>query len=343
MNSKSDRLLALAAVLGLALGIPPGLAQAQSYSLTKLTSNVSGTKHTDSLLQNPWGLVYGPGQPFWVSDENDGRSTLYDGSGNPQSLQVIVPTHDGSGSGNPTGIAYNGSSQFQIESWPSAFLFATLDGSIQGWSHFNRSSALVAVDNHGKNAIYTGIAVTAHTSGNFLYAANFNSNQIEVYDGNFNFVKSFTDPKIPKGFSTFNVQDINGTLYVSFAAVNGGSGGYVDVFQEDGTLVKQLIHGKPLNRPWGFAMAPKNFGPLSNTLLVANDNKLTSTISGFNPTTGALVGTIKNSKGNPIKIDQLWGLDFGGGSSSNGNTNALYFTAGPNSGKDGLFGMITFK
>jgi uncharacterized protein (TIGR03118 family) len=343
MNTKPDRLLALAAILGLALGILPSLAQAQSYSLTKLTSNVSGAKHTDSLLQNPWGLVYGPGQPFWVSDENDGWSTLYDGSGNPQSLQVIVPTYNGSGRGSPTGIAYNGSNQFQIDSWASAFLYATLDGSIQGWSHFNRSSTLVAVDNHAKNAIYTGIAVTAYTSGNFLYAANFHSNQIEIYDGNFNFVKSFTDPKVPKGFSTFNVQDINKMLYVSFAAVNGGPGGYVDVFQENGTLVKRLIHGNPLNRPWGFAMAPKNFGPLSNTLLVGNDNNLTSTISGFNPTTGALVGTITNSKGKPIKIDQLWGLEFGGGSSINGNTNALYFTAGPNSSKDGLFGMITFK
>lgn len=91
-----------------------------------------------------------PAKPFWVSDENDGWSTLYDGSGNPQSLQVIVPTHNGSGSGNPTGIAYNGSNQFQIDSWPSAFLFATVDGSIQGWSHFNRFSTLVAVDNNGK-------------------------------------------------------------------------------------------------------------------------------------------------------------------------------------------------
>jgi uncharacterized protein (TIGR03118 family) len=207
--------------------------------LTKLTANVSGAKHTDSLLQNAWALVYGPGQPFWVSDENDGWSTLYDGSGNPQSLPVIVPTHNGSGSGNPTGIAYNGSNQFQIDSWPSAFLFATLGGSIQGWSHFNnRYSTLVAVDNHGKHASYTGIAVTAYTSGNFLYAANFHSNQIEVYDGNFNFVKSFTDPKVPKDFTTFNVQDIKGMFYVSFAAVNGGPGGYVDVFQEDGTLVK---------------------------------------------------------------------------------------------------------
>jgi uncharacterized protein (TIGR03118 family) len=343
MNSKPDRHRALAAVLGLALGILPSVAQAQSYTLTKLTATVSGAKHTDSLLQNAWGLVYGPGQSFWVSDENDGWSTLYDGSGNPQSLQVVVPRHNGSGSGHPTGIAYNGSNEFQIDSWASAFLYATFDGSIQGWSHFNRASTLVAVDNNAKKASYTGIAVTAYTSGNFLYAANFNSNRIEVYDGNFNFVKSFTDAKVPKGFTTFNVQDIKGMLYVSFAAVNGGPGGYVDVFKEDGTLVKRLIHGKPLNQPWGFAMAPKNFGPLSNTLLVGNDNNLTSTISGFNPKTGALVGTITNSKGKPITIDQLWGIDFGGGSSSNGKTNALYFTAGPNNGKDGLFGMITFK
>jgi len=90
-------------------------------------------------------------------------------------------------------------------------------------------------------------------------------------------------------------------------------------------------------------MAPKNFGTLSNTLLVGNDNNLTSTISGFNPTTGAYVGTITNAKGKPIKIDQLWGIEFGGGSSSNGKTNSLYFTAGPNSSADGLFGMINSK
>jgi len=343
MNSRPNRLLALAAVMGLVLGILTGPAQAQSYKLTKLTANVSGAEHTDSLLQNGWGVADGPDQPFWVSDENDGWSTLYDGAGNPQSLRVVVPTHDGSGSGTPTGIVYNGSSQFEIDNWVSAFLFATLDGSIQGWSHFNRSSSLVAVDNHAKNAVYTGIAVTTHSSGNFLYVANFNSNLIEVYDGNFNFVKSFTDSKVPKTFSTYNVQDINGMLYVSFAAKDGSSGGYVDVFQESGTLVKRLIHGKPLNRPWGFAMAPNNFGPLSNTLLVGNSNNLKSTISGFDPTTGALVGTITNLKGKPIKIDQLWGIEFGGGSSANGKTNALYFAAGPNNGQDGLFGVIKFK
>jgi uncharacterized protein (TIGR03118 family) len=223
------------------------------------------------------------------------------------------------------------------------FLFVTLDGTIQGWSDFDPSTTVIAVNNSSSNASYTGLGVTAHSSGNFLYAADFNNAKVDIYDGTFTFVKSFTDPKVPKTFAPFNVQDINGQVYVTFAAINGGPGGYVDIFEEDGTLVKRLIHGKPLNQPWGLAMAPKNFGPLSNTLLVGNDNNLTSTISGFNPTTGAYVATITNSKGKSIKIDQLWAIEFGGGSSANGKTNALYFTAGPNNSADGLFGMINFK
>lgn len=343
MKNTYGRVLALAAFLGLVMSILPSQALAQ-YTLTKLTSNVSGqAKHTDPLLVNSWGIAYGPSEPFWVSDEGSGWSTLYDGSGNPQSLQVIVPPAGGSGSGTPTGIAYNGSQEFQIDTWPSAFLFATLDGTIQGWSDFDPSTTLIAVNNSSSNASYTGIGVTAHSSGNFLYAADFNNNKVDIYDGSFNFVSSFTDPKVPKGFVPFNVEDINGQVYVTFAATNGGPGGYVDIFQENGTLVKRLIHGKPLNQPWGLAMAPKNFGPLSGTLLVGNDNNLTSTISGFNPTTGAYVGTITNAKGKALKIDQLWGIEFGGGSSSNGKTNSLYFTAGPDNSADGLFGVINFK
>jgi len=343
MKSKSGRILALAVSMGLVLGILPSQALAQ-YTLSKLTSNVSGqAKHSDPLLVNAWGLAYAPSEPFWVSDEGDGWSTLYDGSGNPQSLQVIVPPASGSGSGTPTGLAYNGSSEFQIDSWPSEFLFATLDGTIQGWSHFDPSTTLIAVNNAKSNASYTGIGVTAHSSGNFLYAADANNGVVDIYDGSFNFVKSFTDPKVPKTFAPFNVEDINGQVYVTFAAISGGPGGYVDIFSESGTLVKRLIHGKPLNQPWGLAMAPNNFGSLSSTLLVGNDNNLTSTISGFNPTTGAYVGTITNSKGKPIKIDQLWSIEFGGGSSSNGKTNSLYFTAGPSNSADGLFGMINSK
>ncbi len=343
MQRTSGRTLVLAAFLGLTILSVCSTALAQ-YSLTALTSNQKGkAKHTDPLLVNAWGMAYSPNNPFWVSDEGNGWSTLYDGSGKPQSLQVVVPSASGKGPGSPTGLAYNGSSEFKIDNWTSAFLFGTLDGTIQGWSDFDSSTTLIAVNNSGSGSSYTGLGVTAHSSGNFVYAADFANNKIDVYDGNFKFVKSFTDSGIPAGYAPFNVQDINGQLYATYAKVDGSAGGYVDIFKEDGTLVKELISGKPLNQPWGLAMAPKNFGKLSNALLVGNDNNKTSTISGFNPKTGKLVGTMKDKSGKPIKIDQLWGIEFGGGSSANGKTNALYFTAGPNNSAGGLFGVITAK
>jgi uncharacterized protein (TIGR03118 family) len=336
------RTTALTLWLALALGFASSPALAQ-YQLTKLTSNQAGkAKHTDTLLQNAWGIAYAPGAPFWVSDENNGWSTLYNGAGVPQSLQVIVPSASGSGSGSPTGLVYNGSSQFQIESWTSLFLFATLDGTIQGWSHFESSRTLIGVNNSKNKASYTGLAITSETSGNFIYAADTFNNKVDVYDGNFNFVKSFTDSKIPKGFVVSGIQDIGGQLYVSYVKAAGGAGGYIDIFSESGTFVKRFAQGKPLNQPWGFAVAPKNFGPLSNTLLISN-NTNAGTINGFNLKTGKFVGTVMDSTNKPIKINQLWGIEFGGGTAANGKTNQLYFTAGPQNGLNGLFGVIAFK
>jgi uncharacterized protein (TIGR03118 family) len=327
--------------LGLVLFISStALAQ---YKLTTLTSNQSGkAKHTDSLLQNAWGLAYAPTAPFWVSDEWNGWSTLYDGNGVPQSLQVVVPPASGTGPGSPTGLVYNGSNEFQIQSWTSLFLFATLDGSIQGWSHFEPSQTLIGVNNSGNKASYTGLAITSKSSGNFLYAADTANNKVDVYDGRFNFVTSFTDSTIPKGFVVSGIQDISGQVYVAYVNAAGGAGGFIDIFGEDGTFVKRFAHGKPLNQPWGFAVAPKNFGPLGNTLLISN-NTNTGTINGFNLKTGKFVGTIKNSAGKPIKIEQLWAIEFGGGSAANGKKNELYFTAGPTNGVNGLFGKIAFK
>jgi uncharacterized protein (TIGR03118 family) len=336
------RTTALALWLALALGFASSPALAQ-YKLTNLTSNQTGkAKHVDSLLQNAWGLVYAPGSPFWVSDENNGWSTLYDGAGVPQSLQVIVPPASGTGPGSPTGLVYNGSNEFKIDTWTSLFLFATLDGTIQGWSNFNPSATLIAVNQSANKASFTGLAITSKTSGNFIYAADTFNNIVDVYDGNFQFVKSFTDPTIPKGFTVLGIQDIKGMLYVSYADAKGGPGGFIDIFTEAGTFVKQFAHGKPLNQPWGFAVAPKNFGPLSNTLLISN-NTNTGTINGFNLTTGKFVGTIKNPAGKPITINQLWAIEFGGGTAANGKKNQLYFTAGPNNGLDGMFGVIAFK
>lgn len=336
MQRRFTRNLTLIAALGLIVMFGSSMALAQ-YTETILDTNLNGIGlHQDPLLVNGWGMVYAPGGPFWLSDEGSGWSTLYDGSGNPQSLQVIVPGANG-GQGSPTGIVYNSTSGFQIDSWPSAFMFCTLDGTIQGWSHFSPSASLIAVNNSSSNASYTGLAINA--ANNVIYAADFNNNKVDMYNQNFQLTGSFTDPAVPKGGTVFNVQDIGGQLYVTFVAVNGASGGLVDIFTEKGVLVKHLVVNGPLNQPWGLAMAPSNFGALSNTLLVGN-NTDTGTISGFNPTTGKLVGTITGSNGKPIVIPQLWGMEFGGGTSSNGQTNQLFVAAGPNNGAIGGFGYL---
>jgi uncharacterized protein (TIGR03118 family) len=151
-------------------------------------------------------------------------------------------------------------------------------------------------------------------------------------------VTSFTDSTIPAGFAPFGIQDIKGKVYVSYASTSGGAGGYIDIFTESGTFLKRFAHGAPLNQPWGFAVAPANFGTLSNALLISN-NTSKGTINGYNLTTGKLIGTIQNSMGKNITINGLWGIEFGGGSASNGKTNQLFFTAGPND-TDGYFGVI---
>jgi uncharacterized protein (TIGR03118 family) len=329
----------ISAALGLLLVLSSSAALAQ-YQFTYLTSDLSGkAKHQDPLLKNAWGLAYSPGNPFWVSDEADGWSTLYDGMGNPQSLQVIIPPATGSGPGTPTGIVYNGSTEFKIDTWTSVFLFATLDGTISGWSDFNPSAALIGVKSAGSS--YTGLAISNHTSGNSLFAADAANNKVDIYDGNFNLTGSFTDPALPAGFAPFGIQDIGGQVYVSFASTSGAAGGYIDIFSETGTLVKHFTHGKPLNQPWGFAVAPTNFGTFSKALLISN-NTSTGSINAYNLTTGKLMGTLSNSSGKALSISGLWGIEFGGGSASNGQKNQLFFTAGP-SDTNGYFGVIVFK
>jgi len=337
------RTIALTLSIGLAVAFLSSTAVAQ-YKLAKLTSNVSGqAKNTDSLLVNAWGLTYAPGNPFWVSDNGTGWATLYDGQGTPQATQVVVPAFNGTSGGTPTGIVYNGSQEFNVQGWPSIFLFATLDGTISGWApQSNPTLAIVAVNNWASGAVYTGLAITSNTSGNFLFAADTANNKVDIYDGSFNFVTSFTDTSLPANFTPFGIQDINGQVYVSFADSTGGPGGYIDIFTEAGVFVKQLAHGKPLNQPWGFAVAPKNFGSLGGALLVGNNVNFASTINGFSLKNGQFLGTIKNSAGKPIVIDQLWGIKFGGGAgpSINGNKNQLFFAAGPNNNVNGLFGLI---
>lgn len=331
---------ALTFALGFALALVSSLAMAQ-YQVTNLVSNQSGqAKYTDPLLVNAWGLAYGPGGPFWVADAGSGWSTLYLEGGVKKSLQVSVPSASGAGPGSPTGLVFNGSQEFQVQGWAAIFIFATLDGTISGWApQSNPNAAILAVNNPG--AVYTGLAITSHDSGNFLFAADQANNKVDVYDANFNWVSSFTDATVPAGFAPFGIQDIDGLLFVTFASQSGGSGGYVDIYSEGGVFIKRVAQGSPLNQPWGIAAAPKNFGMLSNTLLIANNVNKTSSIHGFNVLNGQLVGTVSDANGNAIKIDQLWAIEFGGGSAADGNKNDLYFTAGPSNNLAGTFGKIT--
>ena len=267
---------------------------------------------------------------------------MYNGSGIKQGLEVEVPTASGSGTGSPTGVVFNGSAEFQVKGKSAPFIFATLDGTISAWSPGNDFNNSIIVVPAAGGASYTGLAITSNASGNFLFAADIANNKVDMFDGTFTLVKSFTDTSLPAGFAPFGIQDLNGLLYIAFADASGAAGGFIDIYSEDGTWLKTLAQGKPLNQPWGIAAAPKNFGPLSNTLLVSN-NTNSGTINAFNAITGEFVGTIKDTNGKAIRIDQLWGIEFGGGTASNGRTNELFFTAGPSNNLAGTFGSISLK
>jgi uncharacterized protein (TIGR03118 family) len=339
--------------LGLAFMFLSNAALAQ-YQLINFDSNqIGAARHTDPLIVNAWGLVHGPGTPWWVSDNNSGWETLYNGDGvQVQQLKVLVPTGGENGPGSPTGVVWSASTsdEFQVQGWPSIFLFAAMDGTISGWApQSNFNAAIVAVNTSGDKspAMYTGLAITNKPSKNFLYAADMANNKVDIYDGNFNLVTSFTDTSVPAGFAPFGIRDINGLVYVTFASVTGGTGGFVDVFGEDGTPVtpgEHLLQGAPLNQPWGIAAAPGNFGPLSNTLLISN-NVNGGSVHAFDPLTKKFVGAIKDTKGNIIRIDQLWGIDFGDGTKGgqNGRANEMFFTAGPSNNLAGTFGVIVFE
>jgi uncharacterized protein (TIGR03118 family) len=351
------RRIAVATCLGLVILMVSAAAEAQ-YQLTNLVSNQVGQAPTiDPLLANAWGLARSATSPWWISDNDTGWSTIYQASGKQEPLKVLIPTTGNgpasptglNGPGTPTGIVYNGSStDFQIQGWPTVFLFATLDGTISGWAPgLNINQSIIAVDNKAMPSMcyYTGLAITSHPSGNFLYAADNFNNLVDMYDGDFNLVKSFGDKSIPSNFSVFGIQDINGLVYVTYAIPAFGAGGYVDVFTENGTLVKTLIHGLPLNQAWGVAAAPSNFGPLSNTLLISN-NSVAGTINAFDPITGTFVGTIRDENGKKIVLNNLWGIAFGGGTSANGALNELFVTVGQGIGTAelaGTFAKIVFK
>lgn len=205
---------------------------------------------------------------------------------------------------------------------------------------------MIAVDNSSK-AIYTGLTSATFNGATLLYAANHKTGAIDVFDSHFqptNVPGQFVDAAMPPGLVAFNIQAIGNNLVVTFA--NGatppafGRGlGAVDIFDTGGNLLMRLKSGEAaLNAPWGVAMAPSDFGELSNRLLIGNLGS--GRIAAFDPATGEFVGFLHGSRG-ALSIDGLWAIAFGGGNATDGASNALFFTAGIDGLKHGLFGTIT--
>jgi uncharacterized protein (TIGR03118 family) len=334
--------------------IATATALAQSrYQQTNLVSDLPGlAAATDPNLVNPWGLSLSTTSPWWVSDNGTGLSTLYNGAGATQSLVVTVPPAAGqSGPATPTGTVFNGTSDFNVgPSQPARFLFATEDGTISGWNPAaNATSAILMVDNSG-HAVYKGLALAQDNGANYLYAANFFTGTIDVFDKNFAPVTlsstAFRNPWLPRGYAPFNVQAIGAKLYVTYAKpdaqkhdeVDGAGRGFVAAFTPHGKFVQILEWGPWLNAPWGIALAPATFGRFSGKLLVGQFGS--GRIAVFEPGSGFFRGFLRTPKHGVLEIDGLWALTFGNGGGA-GPIDTLYFTAGIDDEAHGLFGTIT--
>jgi len=336
----------------------PANPSATAYALTSLVSDDNSATnplrgaHADTHLVNGWGVAFNPAAFVWVSNAGSSTSTLYDGTGVPQSLVVAIPPGT-AGPARPTGIVFNGNPTFKVTqntvSGNSIFIFAGEAGTISGWSpSVNGTNAVTVVDDAASQAVYTGLAIATRGTSDFLYAADFHNGAVKVFDQNFARVTSagFSDPTLPAGYAPYGIQTIGSLIYVAYArqdvaarnAVGGAGLGIVDTFDTAGTLVKRLISsGGALNAPWGMAMAPANFGQFSNALLVANagDGK----INAFDAATGALLGTLSGAGGTAIAIDGLHGIAFGNDRNSQ-PSNTLFFAAGPSGENHGVYGRI---
>lgn len=318
------------------------------YAAKNLVSDIPGAaRRTDFNLVNPWGIAVGSSGTIWVANNGTGTSTLYDQTGVPQDLVVTIPASATNTDGaNPTGIVFNSGPGFVVSengvSGPSIFIFVSEDGSISGWSPTVVSDhAIIAVDDGAEGAVYKGAALGESSSGLRLFVTNFSEGKVSIYDDTFAEIEddeAFVDPEVPPGYSPFGIENINGLIYVTYAKrdadgeddVPGRGHGFLAVFDADGNLVNHLASRGPLNSPWGLTLAPSDFGNFSGALLVGNFGD--GEIHGYDPTTGAFLGTMHKPDKTPLRLDELWALHT--------IDNQVFFTAGIVEEEHGLFGVI---
>jgi len=336
-------------LIALGLTLP---AEATSFTSTNLVTDDQSANPAlieDPNLVNAWGISHSGGSPFWVSDNGTGLATLY--SVNPvtnaPSIVPLVVSIPPVGTGTPTGQAF-GNIAGSFDS--NLFLFVSEDGTVSGWRGALGTTAETLVPGSTAN-VYKGTTLVTGTTPNssYLDSANFRTGTIDVLKGNAatpNLTGNFTDPNIPAGFAPFDIQDLNGVLYVTYAMqdpakhddVPGAGFGFVDAFDLQGNFLSRIASGGTLNSPWGLAIAPASFGQFAGDLLVGNFGD--GLINAFNLTTHAFEGQLSGPDGQPLSIDGLWALNVGNNGSA-GSAQSIYFSAGPDGEMHGLFGVIT--
>lgn len=324
-----------------------------SYTQVNLVANLStlGAAKTDPTLINAWGIAIGPSGVLWVNANNGGVSEVYDKDGNTLLAPVIIPSNTGTTGGTPSGIVYNNTQDFKVPQTQalSKFIFVNEDGSLSAWVP-GMTSAIKVADRSDSNAVYKGLALDSIGSVHYLYATNFHTGTIDVFDKNFSYVSSIKlqDATIPAGFAPFNIQNIGGNLFVTYAKQklpdkhddqSGAGFGYVDIFKPDGTFLKRFASAGTLNSPWGIAQAPLAFGQGVNAILIGNFGD--GRINVFDAA-GNYKGQLQ-SNGSTLSIDGLWAISFPPDNLATINAAKLFFTAGPNGESNGLVGSITIK
>jgi uncharacterized protein (TIGR03118 family) len=366
------RSMKLPFVMVAAVLLYPGSASAQHYTQTNLVSDIVGNAAVhDPNLINPWGITRSAASPWWVSDNNAGVSTLYTGTGQIVPINgngiVTIPPPKNAPAGTlsaPTGAVFNGSGDFVLPNGkPALFIFSTEDGTISGWN--GGPSAVLVVDNNdngsANGAVYKGATIADNNGKRFLFVSNFRAGTVEVYDSNFKPVRLPGDAfavngddgdddggsdRVPKGFAPFNVQNIGGSLFVTYAKqdavrhdnVAGDGLGFVEIFTPAGKHIGHLEHGSWLNSPWGVVWTPRDFGTFSNSILVGNFGS--GWVAAFNGFDHKFDGFVKTPNDSLLFIDGLWSLTFGNEGAASPST-TLFFSAGPDHETHGLFGTLT--
>lgn len=273
-------------------------------------------------------------------------------------------------------INYSNGTSAGMDSGSAKFVFVTQDGTINAWRTKTDPGMIEAVvikdysnidyASQGLRARpgFNGVAMTTDkwtlnangqvVADNRMYVADFANGRIMTFDNQWNDISApgmFQRPAdLSVSYMPFNVQQLgDGRIYVAWAEnsfeidepteeIPGQGFGRIVAYDRDGNLLQDFATHDLLNAPWGMAIAPASFGAFGGDLLVANFGD--GTIVAYDLATGKELGYLRDADGNVVSIDGIWGLTFGNGVHL-GDSNVLYFTAGPNEENDGIFGRLS--